>query len=168
MTILGIDLSTRHIDIAHLDIDTLQATWAPVPLDYRPGSHDAAFHAAASVRARLTDYGINRTALLEDGVTLVAVEAPRGRQLNACAALYRIQGAIVAHLAGINDSGRPVLWQLPPWEWRQACGLPGNAPKHDVAAWAVAEGCPDGWPQDAYDAYAIARAAAAINERAAA
>lgn len=140
--IAGIDYSTRAIDVVLVDEDDAQP---PRWIRHDLQGQDA-FDRTRDVRRSLRwqwsdDYWPENCAAL-------GIEDPRGQNAGA---LYRIQGAILAHL--------PERLLVQPWipsQWRKAVGLPGNASKQDVMRFALAYG--DDWPQDAYDAYCIALA----------
>ena len=85
--------------------------------------------------------------------------------------MLRIQGAILSQIPA-----RMLVHPLPPGKWRKLVGLPGNASKEDVAAYALSAQFPvtngslhrhmgittwthgAGVPQDAHDAHLIALA----------
>jgi Holliday junction resolvasome RuvABC endonuclease subunit len=158
--IAGIDFSTHAVDVILLDEDTGRPRWHRRRLDTGPGD---AFNAALRVRDAMPVRGAWR----DSGVTLIAIERPWSRQLRSIAVLMRIQGAILATL----PPQLPIL-ELHPQTWKRETVGKSNASKAAVAAWARAElilrcgsTTVDGWPQDAFDAYAIARAAQALNDR---
>lgn len=159
--IVGIDLSTHNVDLVKLDEDSDRAEWVRVPLvgenaidrarSYADRHHD---HLAA-----VADW---------DGywsdVVLVALEDPAGR--GDTRKIARVQGVVIATIPT-----RVQVWTMQPAEWRKACAMPGNCPKERVRLFAevrLQDADPGGdfqrWPQDAYDAYAIAYAARAINQ----
>jgi len=150
--IAGIDYSTHAIDVVLLDEDSREATWRRYPLE----------GADAFERARVAGsrFPFMNSSRFWDDVLAVGIEDPRGYNAGA---LYRVQGAILARL--------PRSLLVYPWipsAWRKAVGLPGNASKDAVRAWAVktmlfSQGktrisFDPPWPQDALDAYCIALA----------
>lgn len=160
--IVGVDLSTRAVDLVKLSLDDDRAEWVRVPL-----SGDNAIDRARSYVERAPDY---LAPVAEwDGywsdVVLVALEDPAGR--GDTRKIARVQGVVIATIPS-----RVQVWTLQPAEWRRHCGLKGSASKDDVFAWAMRH-----WPyktgdllctpQDAADAYCIAYAARAINASAA-
>jgi len=83
----------------------------------------------------------------------VWVERSMGRYIRSVSDLARVQGAVIATIRK-----QCTISEIPPAEWRRAIGLPGNAKKTDVMAWATAslDRAPD--TQDMADAYCIAQA----------
>jgi hypothetical protein len=154
--VAGIDYSTHAIDVVTIDEDTLKPEWHRIDVKGCDG-----FERARAVRRSIAArYGHCR---LWDDVLAVGIEEPRGY---GAGHLYRIQGAILQCIP------RDLLVQ--PWipaEWRKAVGLKGNATKHDVNEWAFVQTSHEwyeptaSWPQDACDAYCIARATLQALER---
>lgn len=151
--VAGIDYNTRAVDVVLIDEDTGTASWHRFPL---AGIGDA-FDRARSVREAMPPRSWWET----HGVIAAGIEDPRGY---AAGHQYRVQGGILQCLP------RDLLVQ--PWipsAWRKAVGLPGNAPKVVVAThvFSVVVGVhvPAMWPQDACDAYCIARATLNALER---
>jgi len=158
MNVAGVDVSTRAVHIVRLDLDTDGAT-AQV--------YDASdCNGDALARARtLADLLPRRRSSIWDDTCLVAIERPMGPGTRAVGDMMLVAGIVIACL----PPEIPV-WLLGPTEWRKACGMAGNAPKEHVKAWAI--GHPEGtlkgvdsWTQDSLDAYAIAYAARALNEK---
>lgn len=157
--IVGIDYSTRAIDMVKLSFDDDRAEWKRVTLEGARADerilHDA--------RRKLRELGGEWW----DDVALVAIERPAGRGTSAVIDMAVVAGVIVSRVPA-----RIPIWRLGPSEWRRHCGLKGSASKDDVFAWAMRH-----WPyktgdllctpQDAADAYCIAYAARAINASAA-
>ena len=151
-SVLGIDLSSKAVDLVKLDETTNQATWRRVELEGK----------TAFERLRSISYRMPFRAYLDD-VYLIAIEAPMSRgQPGTLAKLSRVFGAVLMWI----PSGFEV-WEVSPVAWRKELGLPGNASKEE-AAFAVDDlrgpGTPD-WPQDALDAYAVAYYAREQNRR---
>jgi len=138
VTVAGVDVSTRQIDVVVLDTRTGRATWHP----WRLPAGDL-IHRIASIRDWPADS-------LLAGCSAVGIERPYGRHGAWQASMAA--GATVTRLPAV-----PMRWWSPA-EWRRACGLPGNASKLDVLWWASSQGCPSDWSQDAADAYCIAYA----------
>lgn len=145
--IAGIDFSTHAIDTVLLDEDTDRATWHRRRLDTAPGD---AFEAARRVRDAMPARG-----RWLDTVIAIGIEEPAGQGTTP---LVRVQGAILACL--------PVtllIQPLYPVTWKKHSVGRGDARKPAIADWAFARLAAAGidardWPQDAFDAYAIAYA----------
>jgi hypothetical protein len=153
--VAGIDYSTHAIDVVLIDEDTLKPEWLRYALDGQD-----AFERARDVDGEVS-FGVESSWIWENCLA-VGIEDPRG---HGAGHLYRIQGAILAALP------HDILVQ--PWvpsEWRKAVGLKGNASKDDVYRYvsAVLSRGSLTWPQDACDAYCIARATLGAIERSAA
>jgi len=153
MNVVGIDYSTQAIDLILVDVDDGAARlyhW-----DLCAGD--------AFARTRAVPLVVpGRRAAFWDTVRAVGIEEPMGRGPSSWAIvpkLKAIQGAILACIPPLME-----VTPLKPTEWRAAVGLSGNATKDMVAAWAMAQldagEVVKQWPQDAYDAYCIARAVA--------
>jgi hypothetical protein len=155
MNIAGIDVSTRAVDIVKLPFDGDNAQWDRYDL-VGPNALE---------RVCWTFYDIPKGTYW-DNVALVAIERPYGPGRDILFHLHLVVGAVIAALPARL---RPP-WLMHPTEWRKACGLPGNASKGTVTEWTYWYG-PQGteeWPQDACDAFCIAYAARALNEKGAA
>jgi Holliday junction resolvasome RuvABC endonuclease subunit len=154
-SVLGIDLSTRAIDLVKLDESTNAATWTRVELEGK----------TALERLRnITKDSIHRHTGFWDDVYLVGIEAPMSRQQpGTLAKLSRVFGAVVACLPPLLE-----VWEVSPVAWRKELGLPGNASKEECAD-AVRNIHMSitsyNWPQDALDAYAVAYYARQVNAR---
>jgi hypothetical protein len=153
--VAGIDYSTHAIDVVLIDEDTLKPEWHRWQLD---GSD--ALERTRSVR---THFSPGTTF---DSCIAIGIEDPRG--FNA-GALYRVQGAVLMKLPPLT-----LVEKWDPKKWRKAVGLKGNASKQDIYAFTVAtmfksgpKLAPDSihWPQDACDAWCIARATLQAIER---
>ena len=150
-SVLGIDYSSRAVDLVFLDESTDTARWHSIPLERGVAG-------ARSVRQKYA-WG---SAL--DDVYLVAVEDPMSAGLTVAKQLGRVCGAILSSLPWtLSDD---LVWMLQPSEWKLACGLSGNASKQDVARWALERFDCGMWSQDALDAVCMAHAARDINARA--
>jgi hypothetical protein len=162
--VAGIDYSTHAIDVVTIDEDTLKPEWHRYELEGQD-----AFDRARDVNAS-GSFGVEAAWIWESCVA-VGIEEPRGY---GAGHLYRVQGAILASVPG-----RTLVQPWVPSEWRKAVGLKGNASKEDVAAhvrsrmlyllgaiYSTRELCEVwAWPQDACDAYCIARATLGAIER---
>ncbi len=150
-SLVGIDFSTHAVDLVAIDEDTGTPTWTRCELT---GSD--AFERTRSVAAAMPP------ASFWSDVLAVGIEEPQGAQRATVAKLKAIQGAVLACIP------RSIVVQpFQPAEWRRAVGLSGNTSKgavnNYVNALRRAQSLPDfveilWWPQDACDAYCIARA----------
>lgn len=161
MTIGGIDFSTRAIDVVLVDEDTCDAEWHRFDVTEDPLTGEVS--GDAFERARRVRHTLPRTTWWEDkGVLAIGLEQPRGNY--GTTPLFRMQGAILACL--------PTRLLVTPWNpssWRHEVGLKGNATKHEIMFHAKCLLDPPDlnvtrtdWPQDAYDAYCIARATRSV------
>jgi hypothetical protein len=151
--VAGIDYSTHAIDVVLIDEDTLKPEWHRRELKGADAWERTRFVRAAVLGLRHLDYAL-----------AIGIEEPRGY---GAGHLYRIQGAILAAL-------HPQILVQPwiPSAWRKAVGLKGNASKAEVKDFAEWRAAHTGdyaivadWPQDACDAYCIARATLGAIER---
>lgn len=162
MTILGIDVSTKAIDLVYLNEDTPHGNWQRINLP-QPATHIASRRVD---QARAIRDSLRHEAERLETVYLAGIEDPaayRGGQ--AIKALGILTGAIYASLPR-HITILPIRVQ----EWRRELGLHPRASKADAQNAARALGANpwlQDWPQDAYDSWAIAHAAHRINTRAA-
>ncbi len=149
--VLGIDLSSKNIDLVWLDEDGPGARWERLPL-----AGPTSFARCRAVRAAMPP------ASAYEGCYLAAIERPRTQSMVSAAALFPVFGAVLACLPAALE-----VWDVLPQHWKQGLGLGGNASKHEAAC-AVDDlrgvGSPD-WPQDALDAWAVAYYARELNAR---
>ncbi len=152
--ILGIDYDTHGIDIVMVDLDG-EATWRHYDL---PGTGDA-FARMCEVANVLPA----RRSVAWDRVSAVGIEEPmsRGpRSVSLIPKLKAMQGAICACLPP-----RVPIMNITPTKWREGVGLPANATKDVIRLHVHNDPASDPhWPQDACDAYCIARTVEAIND----
>ncbi len=162
-TVLGIDLSSRNIDLVWLDEDGPGARWARLPL-----AGPTSFARCRAVRAAMPP------ATAYDGCYLAAIERPRTQSMVSAAALFPVFGAVLSCLPAALE-----VWDVLPQHWKQGLGLGGNASKEEAAreVYALAEPAVLGWatngmrgpvqdvPQDALDAWAVAFYARELNAR---
>lgn len=148
MTIVGIDLSTRALDLVKLDDDTNRAEWVRCELVGKD-----AWERTLRIRFHPTSWW--------DDVHLVAVEAPYGRASpGPTALLNRVVGAVAASLpAQLRDPAR--CWVVRPDEWKAGLGLKGKpTPRNMPANAEITEMHHPKLPEDAYqnarDAYCLA------------
>lgn len=152
--VLGIDVSTKAIDLVLLDENSDQATW-----DHLELRGATAFDRLRDIPLRMPKWGWYE----DSNIYLIAIEAPYGRaQAGTLAKLSRVFGAVIACLPRALDP----VWEVPPHDWRRELGVPGNAPKQACAERCVELGAYPAWAdQNAYDAYAVARYAREVNRR---
>lgn len=152
--VLGIDLSTKAVELVLLDETDNRASWDHLELE------------GADALARLRDLPRRMprwaSRWYEDaGVYLVAIEAPYGRgQGGTEAKLNHVLGAIVACIPPAIP-----IWLVAPHEYRAHLELAGNAPKELVRQAVLELGAYPDWTQDACDALAVAHYARDINHR---
>lgn len=154
--VLGIDYSSRSVDLVYLDETTDAARWHSIPLP---------LGVVAGARAVREEYAWS--ANLEE-VYLIAIEDAYSAGRVTAKGLGRVCGAILASLP--STFPREHVWIMRPDEWKLTCGLSGKARKLQVAEWARERfAAIDGielWSQDALDALCIAYAAREINAKA--
>ncbi len=130
--VVGIDLSTKAIDLVKLDEDSNRAEWVRCELD---GAD--AWARTLGIRGALPDVRIGwprgHGGWWED-VYLVAIEAPYGRgQPGTSAILNRVVGAVAASLpAHLRAPER--CWIVRPDEWKNGLGLKGKPTWGDIDA----------------------------------
>lgn len=165
MNIVGVDFSTRYVDLVKLPLEGEGAPkWTRVELQWGTRKQPDAFRAVRTLRHQL-----GQAALLGgywNDVAVCFIEDPMSNNMGNAKKLGRVAGAI---LACIPD--RVVVDRIDPAEWRKLVGLPGNATKLEVFR-VCSERLPIGaitlWPQDAFDAYCIAIAGRHLCEKGAA
>jgi Holliday junction resolvasome RuvABC endonuclease subunit len=150
--VLGIDVSSRQIDMVYLDETTDEATWASFTL------------MGATAFDRLRDVAQvmpSRAWYEQRGIYLAAIETPKTRFMPSAAAIFPVYGAVIAQIPRSLE-----LWDIHPTAWRAGIGVPGNASK-GVCAAAVHQLHIEAhyWSQDACDAYAVAYTARNTNQK---
>lgn len=163
---VGVDLSSKALDLVKLDESSNRAEWVRCEL-----AGKTAWERTLGVHLLLSPGGT-----WWDDVYLVAIEAPMGFRSNV---LDRVVGAVAASLpARLRTPER--CWVVRPDEWKQGLGLKGKPTKHDVGRLAGADaiGCiqpgdgtrrvllDDAAVQNARDAYCLAMWARDTNARA--
>lgn len=153
-TVLGIDVSTKAIDLVLLDESTNRCTWDHIPL-----AGVSAFDRLRDVPRRMPKWGWYE----DQGVYLAAIELPMSRAAGSSIfKLNHVFGAVVACLPRALQT----VWAIAPHEWRKELELAGNAPKQVCAARCVELGAYPEWnDQNAYDAFAVAYMARQTNQR---
>lgn len=159
MTVAGIDYSSRAVDIVLVDEDTGYAETGHAK-HHRIDLHgETPFERARSLRGQLplTSWWEN------NGVYLIGIEDPFSRSKGVAKALGLAAGAIAALL----PAGLAVI-QTAPTEWKKLSLGNAAAPKTEIETWARDRlgHTFERWPQDGYDAYAIAIAVRNLNNAA--
>lgn len=151
---------------AGIDYDTNAVHVVLVPEEGKPEYLPFVMHGVDPFdRARIVrDVMPARGWWADEGIVAIGIEEQASGSPKMRASVQKlkmIQGAILACLPAGDSVVEPFL----PNEWRKEIGLAGNASKEDVAAWMGEQVWPDAplpvvpsWPQDACDAYCIARA----------
>jgi hypothetical protein len=157
-SVLGIDLSSRALDLVLVDEHDAGAHWDRLPLP----QCDTKVELARAVK----DATPWPRWFENHGVYLVAIESPMGQNRQAIAALYTVLGALVARLPYELPT-----WLLRPSEWKLGIGLPGNLAtskkgSERLKAWALEHHGEADWPTDAYVALAVAYVAREMNAKA--
>jgi hypothetical protein len=151
MKVAGIDVSSFNVDVVLLDEDIDAATWHRFELD-----GPTPFARTRSLRANFP----TRSFWEEHGVYLIGIEDPHSRANHTAKALGLVTGGIAALLP--RDL---TVLQLPTAEWKGEFAGSGSATKERIAQIARVLGfTPDNL--NATDAYGIAQAARALNNRA--
>lgn len=145
MNTLGIDLSSRAIDLVLLDENQQRAQWQRVELD---GA--TAFDRARDIAEKMPQPGWYEA----HGVYLIAVEEPMGFQSRV---LYRVQGAILACLPDVP------VWEVRPAAWKNALGLKQTEKPNGTDFPGMHTAVHEAWPQDALDALGVALYARDLN-----
>lgn len=166
--ILGVDLSTKAIDLVYLNPETLDARWNRIPLQKL--AKDANREQRLQSSRDMRDLMPTRLHLEHHGVYLLAIEAPTGtHNIRTTQQLHIIFGAVLATLG----KHLPLL-TFTPDEWRGELNLPKRRPKdagrnwlkHRSVAWAIEHGAQSDWDDNACEALAVAHAAMNVNARA--
>lgn len=153
MSVAGVDVSSRAVDVVWISEETFEATWRRFELD------------GSDAWERCREIGQvfpPPTSGLWDETLAIGVEVAFGPSSGA---VNRCVGAVLVRL--------PRSLLVKPWapsEWRKAVGLSGRAGKEDVFTFAherrsLVESYRVPWPQDACDAYCIALATLRALER---
>lgn len=149
-TILGFDYSTFAIHVVILEADE---SAPPQAVSVALEGADA-FERTRFVRSAMAELEL---AIPWRRTVAVGIESPQGIAKSVVAMLAAIQGAMLSTMPA--DA---LVVPFYPVSWRKACGIPGNAKKPAVLAWANANGAPapelKKYAQDTADAYCIARA----------
>lgn len=137
-SVVGIDLSTRAIDLVLLDENANEATHRRIEL-----AGDSAFERCRDIRDKMP------AASWYDQVYLIAIERPFSQSRNDTVRLA--QGAILATLPRHTP-----VWEVAPQTWKAHLKFKGRG----KPGWADFPFTPSAdagvWPQDALDALAVA------------
>lgn len=147
--IAGIDLSSHAVDCVLIDEnDHRVIAWHRWQLT----ANGDAFDRTRWVRDSMPSRGWWK----DEGVIAAGIEDPRGQSAGV---IYRVQGAIISCLPTWL-----LVHPLNPGEWRKLIGIPGNATKEMTRDWVRAQvgSVAGSWPNDATDAYGIARATSSL------
>jgi hypothetical protein len=148
-SVLGIDFSSKALDLVLLDENSDVSRWDRLPLP-------ECFSKVELARA-VADAMPGPSWFQHHEVYLVACEEPMGQNRQAIAALYTVLGALVTSMPRELP-----IWLLRPAEWKAGVGLPGNLKtskgdgQSQLRSWAVAHGASVEWPVDACVALALA------------
>jgi hypothetical protein len=173
--VVGIDLSTRALDLVKLDESSNRAEWVRVELGVIGRDKTNAWARTLDVRQALDAYLPAGMSAWFDDVYLVAIEAPYGRgQAGTQAVLNRVVGAVAASLpARLRVPER--CWVVRPDEWKTGLGLKGKPTNTGVLQLSNMRGRitpPSGMSPDAVadqnarDAYCLAMFARDTNAKA--
>jgi hypothetical protein len=152
--VVGIDLSTRALDLVKLDESSNRAEWVRCELEGK-----TAWERTLQVRDSVIGGSVLRWCQWWDDVYLVAVEAPYGHGSDL---LNRVVGAIAASLpARLRAPER--CWIVRPDEWKRGLGLKAKPSFTDLVV-MTAPDVPDffdahtfqNYDQNARDAYCLA------------
>lgn len=155
--VLGIDYSTKAIDLVVLGDDTDAGEHFRFPIEHKEG----AFYAARNVRRVFP----RRSWFEERGVWLVGIERPFGHP-QTLTALMRVQGAIIAMIPP-----ELAVIETPQSEWLRVFANPEKLPTTSAGRKILAQdrardlGFRNSL-MDANDAYGIAWAVRTLNEKA--
>lgn len=137
-SVVGIDLSSKAIDLVRIDENNDEAEWISVPL------------AGKTAWDRTRTIGrLMPTASWWADVYLCAIEQPFGPSRRAQSVLMRAQGAILAAVPEHVE-----VWEVTPDDWKRHLGIPSSSkPSWSVFASSFFD---EFWPQDARDALGVA------------
>lgn len=163
MSVCGIDLSTKAVDLVVIDEDNpalCEHLRIPLTLPW--------WESAQHMRRIMPDHGAY-TWLHQRNVHLAGVERPFGKNLKALASLHTILGAVLCALPGTVTA-----FEVTPGDMRRELGLPGTCKKALMHEAVKARLNDDtwthlrqlySWSPDAFDAWAAAHACLRMNER---
>lgn len=147
--VLGIDLSSKAIDLVLLDENENRASWTRIELE-----GPTAFERARDVAEKMPQPAWYEA----HGVYLCAIERPfvsHGQDV-----IRLVQGAVLAEIPrGLH------VWEVSPSQWKKKVGLPiREKPGWQQFQGFRLEGFGD-WTQDAFDALGVALYARDLNAR---
>jgi hypothetical protein len=148
---LGIDLSSKAIDLVLLDENANRASWTRLTLE-----GPTAFERARDVVGKMPQPGWYEA----HGVYLVAIERPfvsHGQDV-----IRLVEGCVLAEIPrGLE------CWEVSPSQWKSALGIPiREKPDFDQFNNFLLSGSDDEWPQDPLDALGVALYARDLNAKA--
>jgi hypothetical protein len=149
VNVLGIDLSSRAIDLVLLDENADRAQWTRIELE-----GDTAFERARDVAEKMPQPGWYEA----HGVYLCAIERPfvrRGQDV-----IRLVQGAVLAEIPRELH-----VWEVSVSQWKKALGVPIREKPDARAFGTFSFAAPPIWAQDAYDALGVALYARDENAR---
>jgi hypothetical protein len=156
-SVVGIDLSSRALDLVELPEDSNRAVHYRVNLEQDRRS--------SSWERTLLLPSLMPPGSWWDMVYLVAIEAPYGAGTGTIAILNRIVGAVAASLpAALQRPER--CWVVRPDEWKRELGIAGKPTDRDLERLGLAMASPEPTTQDARDAACLAYFARETNARA--
>lgn len=165
MSVLGIDFSTKAVDLVYVNDDHPErADHVRITLPAPVKGNDRPEEIVDAIRVIRAEFP-RRRELEERGVWAIGIEDPYSMSTRTAKRLGQIAGAVVALIPP-----ELVVTVLAPAAWRRELGIPGRQrsveQKAEIAAWTRHR-----WvggvslPQDAKDAYCIGRAAALVRHR---
>lgn len=149
MNVVGIDLSSKAIDLVLLDENADRAQWTRVELEGK-----TAFDRARDVAEKMPQPGWYEA----HGVYLVAIERPfvsHGQDV-----IRLVQGCVLAEIPRALE-----VWEVAVSQWKKPLGIPVKQ-KPTVVSFGTFSFTNDGddlWPQDAFDALGVALYARDLN-----
>lgn len=151
MNTLGIDLSSKAIDLVLLDENENRASWTRLTLE-----GETAFDRARDVAQKMPQPGWYEA----HGVYLVAIERPfvsHGQDV-----IRLVQGCVLAEIPRELQ-----VWEVSVSQWKKPLGIPVREKPHwsDFPVEFVHSSI-DGWRQDALDALGVALYARDLNAQA--
>ena len=150
--VLGIDLSSKAIDLVLLDENANRASWTRIDLE-----GPSAFERARDVAGKMPQPGWYEA----HGVYLVAIERPFLRA-SRNDVVRLVQGCVLAEIPR-----KLHVWEVGQQAWKSHIGFKGKGKPPFTAFPEIAdpEDLFDAWSQDAYDALGVALYARDENAR---
>jgi hypothetical protein len=156
VNVVGIDLSSRAIDLVRLAESSGLASHERIDLEQATGKRATAWERTLALPDLMPP------ASWWDDVYLVAIEAPYGAGTGTIAILNRVLGAVAASLpARLQRVER--VWIVRPDEWKSRLGLRAKPSAADIAALGLILSGELAGTQDARDALGVAFYARELN-----